>query len=273
MLVEDTAQQIEALEIQGATRVAIESIKALEDIADDVDDQTLQENADRLLETRPTEPALQNAVRFVLETGRFDEALKHFEEAKTAINSYGAELLADDDAVYTHCHSSTVEGIIIEATEHTDIHVYNTETRPRFQGRITAEELSDAGISVDHFVDSAAIKALDGADRMLIGADAVTADGTVYNKIGSRLIAEAAVRRDVPVHVCTDSWKLWQKEAPVAVEERSHDEVWDSPPTNVSIHNPAFEAVPADLIDSIVTELGVLEPDAVADAYHHHYDH
>lgn len=272
MRVEETARKIESLEIQGATSVAVESIRALQRIADDVDEQTLHENAERLLSTRPTEPALQNAIGFVLETGRFDEALDHFSTAKNTINDTGAQLLADDTAVYTHCHSSTAEGIIVEAAGRGDLRVLNTETRPRFQGRITAEELAEEGLKVDHFVDSAAIEALEQADRMLIGADAVTEDGTVYNKIGSRLIAEAADRRDVPVHVCTDSWKFWQKESPVEIEERAHDEVWKGPPDGVTIHNPAFEAVPPSLITSIVTELGNLAPDEFADAFHSAYD-
>lgn len=267
MKVKETARQIEALEIQGATSIAIESIKALKSIADDVDDTELEANAERLLETRPTEPALQNAIQYVLDTKSFDEALDHFKTAKEDINTYGAELIQDDTHIYTHCHSSTVEGILTKAARTQDIHLLNTETRPRFQGRITAEELAEAGIDVDHFVDSAAAVALEQADRMLIGADAVTGSGTAYNKIGSRLIAEAADRRGVPVHVCTDSWKVWKKDTPVEIEERSHEEVWSDAPSQVTIHNPAFEAIPAELIESVVTELGVISPELVADNY------
>lgn len=269
--IEETAQQIEELEIQGATAVAVESVKALQRCwKEEQDDELLHAAADRLLETRPTEPGLQNAVHVAVGAKRFDTALEHFADAKDAINEEGLELFEDGMTVFTHCHSSTAEGAIIHAHERdTELRVRNTETRPVFQGRKTARNLAGSGIEVVHTVDSAAETSLAESDIMAIGADAVTADGTLYNKIGSLMMARSAQTHDVPVYVFTDSWKFAAQTlhgGTVEIEQRDPEEVWPDPPAGVDVRNPAFDAVPAELIDGIVTELGILEPTALADA-------
>ncbi|MDY6777499.1 MAG: hypothetical protein SVU32_02440, partial [Candidatus Nanohaloarchaea archaeon] len=186
MSIEETARKIEELEIQGATRIAIEAVNALQEYADEgASDRELEQAAEKLLDTRPTEPALQNAVASVLEERNFEQVLDHFQDAKHAIADEGASLLQDGSIVYTHCHSSTVAAVLRHAKTQTDFTVRNTETRPVYQGRTTAEELATHGIEVEHYVDAAAKIALENADIMLIGADAITWQGDVYNKVGS----------------------------------------------------------------------------------------
>jgi len=259
MTVEETAQRIRDLEIQGATAVARESIRALQELYETgPTDDDFREAAATLRATRPTEPGLQNALDYVLETHEFTTALDHFDEAQDRIQEEGEQLIPDGGTVYTHCHSSTVRHVIEAAAAEKDVTVANTETRPVFQGRTTAHELVDDGIEVHHFVDSAARQALAMADVMLIGADAITPEGAVYNKIGSRLFSDAAAEMGVPVYVCTDAWKL--ATGGIEVEERSTDEIWEDPPEDVIVHNPAFDRVRPDAIEGIVTELGVLEP-------------
>jgi eIF-2B alpha/beta/delta-like uncharacterized protein len=259
MTVEETARKIRELEIQGATAVARESIRALQELHETgPTDEELQEAAATLRATRPTEPGLQNALDYVLGTRDFSTALEHFDDAQDKIREIGEPLIPDGGTVYTHCHSSTVRHVLEEAAAEKDLTVANTETRPVFQGRKTARELVDDGIEVHHFVDSAAREALGMADVMMIGADAITPEGAVYNKIGSRLFSDAAADVDVPVYVCTDAWKLATEG--IEVEQRDRDEVWEDPPDGVTVHNPAFDRVRPDAIEGIVTEVGVLEP-------------
>ncbi len=270
MTVEETARKITELEIQGATAVARESIRALQELHETgPTDKELQEAASTLRETRPTEPGLQNALDYVLGTHDFATALEHFDDAQDAIRNEGQPLVPEGGTVYTHCHSSTVRHVIETAAEETDVTVANTETRPVLQGRKTARELVDDGIEVHHFVDSAAREALAMADVMMIGADAITPEGAVYNKIGSRLFTDAAAGFDVPVYVCTDAWKLATEG--IEVEQRSQDEVWEDPPDGVTVHNPAFDRVRPDAIEGIVTEVGTLEPAEVRAEIHDAY--
>ena len=141
--------------------------------------------------------------------------------------------------------------------------MHNTETRPLFQGRKTAIELASYKIPVKHYVDSAARMALKKADIMMIGADAITTEGKVINKIGSELIAEAANKIGVPVYICTHSWKFDPETIfgfDEEIEKRAWDEIWPNKPRKVNIDNFAFEKINPALITGIISELGVYRP-------------
>jgi ribose 1,5-bisphosphate isomerase len=190
--------------------------------------------------------------------------LEHFEKAPDMIEEIAAHKIKNKMIVFTHCHSSTVRDALIRAKKQgINFEVHNTETRPVFQGRITAKELAKAGIPVTHYVDSAARLALKKSDLMLLGADAITADGKVINKIGSELIGEVADRYDIPIYICTDSWKfdprtIFGKET--EIEERPAKEIWSGAPKKVKIANYAFEKINPDIITGIITELGIYRP-------------
>lgn len=276
---------IKSLKIQGAQNVAKASIKAIHDILTKSKSKTpkqlskeLNKAKEILLNTRPTEPAMRNALDYITHdlyyldidklkhdvVGRMNYILDHFERAPKVVEDIASQKIKNKMIVFTHCHSSTVTGALIRAKEQgKNFEVHNTETRPLFQGRKTAKELAKAGIKVTTYVDSAARLALKKADIVLIGADAITSEGKVINKIGSELILEVAHRYDVPVYVCTDSWKfdpLTIRGKEVKIEERSPNEVWQKPPKNVKIANYAFERVDPDLITATITELGVYRP-------------
>ena len=98
---------------------------------------------------------------------------------------------------------------------------------------------------------------------MLLGADAVTSEGKVINKIGSELFTEIADRYEVPVYVCTDSWKFDPKSVfgyEEEIEKRKPTEIWPTAPRGVKIANFAFEKVNPDLITGIISELGIYKP-------------
>lgn len=275
MSLEETVRKIRELEIQGATNVAKEGVKAIKRLAQEGKrDKELEESAEKLKDARPTEPGLFNALEYVLTSRDFEGALEHFEKAQERISKNGAEVVSDAEEVYTHCHSSTVVNVIERAYRKEKFAINNTETRPVFQGRKTARELAKRGMQVDHFVDSAARIALVQSDYMLIGADALNSDGDVFNKIGSRMIAESAKHLGVPVYVCTDSWKYHDETEDgekVQVEERESSEVWEEPPEGVNVRNPAFERVPADLIAGIITEFGVVSPEEFSERVNEEY--
>ena len=128
----------------------------------------------------------------------------------------------------THCHSSTVEEIFRKARKKIGM-VYCTETRPLFQGRITAANLAKAGIPVTLIVDSAAERFMHPVDKVFVGCDAVLSNGSIVNKIGTNQVAMAAKKHHNPFFVCTSShcfdpatyFGFEEK-----IEERSPDEIW-----------------------------------------------
>ena len=275
---------IKALKIQGASNIAKGAAKALDIIASDYKDRNkpdlihvLNEAKKILVKTRPTEPAMRNVLNYILfdieiekdvvdaVKQRVKKANEHFDESSEKIALIGEKKILNKGIVFTHCHSSTVVAVLKKAKEKgKNFVVHNTETRPLFQGRITARELSRVGIPVVHYIDSAARLALKKADLMLLGADAITSEGKVINKIGSELFAEVADRYGVPVYICTDSWKFdprsifgYEEE----IEQRTGEEIWPVAPKGVKIDNHAFEKIDPDLVSGIVSELGVLRHD------------
>ena len=277
-------RDIKEIKIQGAVNVAKAAAKAISIITDENRSRPKQEILSNLnqakqvlLKTRPTEPAMRNVLNYLffkLETKeeimeelskKQDYITKHFDNSEETIAKIGAKKVGDKDVVFIHCHSSTVVEVLKKAKkEKKRFKVHNTETRPLFQGRLTARELARAGIPVVHFVDSGGRLALKEADIMLIGADAITSEGKIINKIGSEMFAEFADKYDVPVYICADSWKFdpqsvfgYEEE----IEKRSAKEVWINAPKGVLIDNRAFEKIDPDLIAGIISELGVYKPE------------
>jgi ribose 1,5-bisphosphate isomerase len=284
---EKTLKDIKSVKIQGAENVAKASMEAL--IAYFSKKKFKKASAfasrfsytsKRLMKTRPTEPLLRNSIRFVIKEmgsegepeelvkrmfGACRQALYHYEITEKSIADMGSNKIENGMKIFTHCHSSSVTGALRRAKEKgTNFAVCNTETRPLFQGRITAKELAKAKIPVKHFIDSGARIALKEADLMFIGADAITSEGKVINKIGSEMFAIIAEKYGVPVYVLADSWKFDPKSIygiPEPIERRSSREVWDKPPRGVGIQNIAFERVDPDLLAAIISELGVYTPE------------
>jgi ribose 1,5-bisphosphate isomerase len=276
-------EDIKNLKIQGAQNIAKASVQALQLAARDIRHErkvdqihTLNRTKKILFKTRPTEPAMRNTLNYILNnieeadhiyheiTKRIKEVNQHFKFVRNKIAQIGTKKIREGMIVFTHCHSSSVIEILKQAkTQGKRFVVHNTETRPRFQGRITAQELVRVGVPVVHYVDSAARLALKKADIMLIGADAITTEGKIINKIGSELMAEVAEKWDVSLYVCTDSWKFDPKSIfgyEETIEKRDPKEVWPTAPKGVKINNFAFEKINPDLITGIISELGIYKP-------------
>ncbi len=278
-------RDIKDLKIQGARNVAKEACRALGEVAVESKAKTkdaflgeLNKAKEILFSTRPTEPFMRNSLNYLIYNIKGDtvadlknnfsfsvmDLLKSIKAAERNTARIGARKIKDDMIIFTHCHSSTVMDILFEAWDSGKrFRVHNTETRPRFQGRKTARELAERGIPVELYVDSAARFALKKADFMLIGADAITTEGIVINKIGSEMFAEVANERSIPVYSCTHSWKFdpltvfgYEEE----IEKRRASEIWENAPKGVKISNYAFEKVSPNTMSGIISELGIYKP-------------
>ena len=247
---------IKSIKIQGAENIAKTGLKALKLKSD-------KNSIKKLITARPTEPCLRNAIKFAKKYS-IEDSLNHFELAEYIIPKLGSKIIKNNFTIFTHCHSSTVISILLQAKkEHKKFIVHNTETRPLFQGRITAKELSKANIKVNHFIDSGARIALKKANLMLIGCDAITSKGKIINKIGSEMMAEIAKQNSIPVYVCTNSWKFDPSAKfsfDSGIEKRQEKEIWQNHPKNVKIYNYAFEQINPKLITGIISELGIYSP-------------
>ncbi len=212
----------------------------------------------KLLSLRPTEPMMENVLDMAEKEKSLKEIHKHFKEAQDKINKKVFKLIKNNDVIFTHCHSTNVVNALIYAKKKgKKFEVYNTETRPLYQGRQTAKELRRAGIKVTMFVDSAFGVALSKeqgtkkADKVFLGADALLKN-RIINKIGSEVIARIAKQEKIPVYVIADSWKTTKKQVPI--EQRKLNEVWSKAPQGIKLKNPAFEFVDSKYIKKIISE-------------------
>ena len=251
------ARDIKSVKIQGARNIAKRALYAYNLIPTKASKQ-------KLCSLRPTEPMLHRVLAEA-EKQPYSKILKHFDSAQEKINKHTLKLVKNSDVIFTHCHSTNVVNALINAKKRgKKFEVYNTETRPLFQGRKTARELKRAGIKVTQFVDSALGVALSKeqdtkkADKVFLGADAITKKGAI-NKIGSEVIAQIAKNQKIPVYIIADSWKF--SKTKVELEKRNLAEIWKRVPKNIRIKNLSFEFVPKKYIKGIVSEYGVLSFD------------
>lgn len=199
-------------------------------------------------------------------------------DANKTMGQFGADLLENNSVVLTHCNAGalatagfgTALGVIRQGYQDGKIkHVYVDETRPWLQGaRLTAWELMQEQIPMTLQADSAAalLMASGKLDWIIVGADRIAANGDVANKIGTYSLAVLAKYHKVKVMVVaptsTIDWDI-QDGSLIPIEQRDSSEVtqiqgeWLAP-ENVKAVNPAFDVTPADLIDAIVTEAGVI---------------
>ncbi|MGC8556379.1 MAG: hypothetical protein ACP5NG_05200, partial [Conexivisphaera sp.] len=198
---DETIARIASGRIYGSTEVALAVLEDLRDEASSRDARGfahfLADYVPKYLAARPTSIALLNALReflaqYLEEARRGNppaEAVPRIVEsiaaerraAKAAIASVGARRLRDGESIMIHSYSRTVMGIIRRAAEDLGLRltVYVTESRPIGEGLAAAEELSrlGGGIRVRVLVDSAVRYFMKDVDRVIVGADAVAANG------------------------------------------------------------------------------------------------
>jgi ribose 1,5-bisphosphate isomerase len=187
----------------------------------------------------------------------------------------GAKRIKDGTTVFTHCHSSTVTRLIAKAkAQGKNFKVICTETRPAFQGRITAKELVGLGIDTTFIVDSAARTFMSNVDIVVVGADAITSEGNVVNKIGTGGIAVLAREARVPLYVVSELLKfdpLTLKGEYEKIEQRTPAEVWSEAPANLNVRNPAFDVTPNRYISGIICEEGIIAPQSIVEVMRKRY--
>jgi len=300
---EKVAIAIKALKIQGARRIAKAAVEALAAAAKKSKAKTSGElhsdllvAADNLAGARETEPMLRNYLDDLLSVVKAREgtgvaALKamlakkqediigDMEASVARIAYYGADALPKECTVLVHCHSTTLMSILkLAHRQGKKLKVYCTETRPRYQGRMSAEELAGAGLDVTLIVDSAAggILSSNKVDFALFGADAITARGELLNKVGTYQIALAAKKAGAKVFSAAELHKYDPKTEggrEEMVEERDIRELADGiammgrwKKTGVKLRNPAFDKTPPELINAFITEEGLVAPENIPDA-------
>jgi translation initiation factor eIF-2B subunit delta len=228
----------------------------------------------QLVKSRPSMAPMANKIGYLLH--KLDNIID-LAEYRVSIDNFGLEiinsntknkkliadnlknLVGDVNSVFTYSYSDTVAFVIKEIGFN---RIIVTESRPMLEGKLLAKELGEEGFDVLLLVDAAMDKYISNADFCLVGADSVQYDGSIINKIGSKLLAYTAKEHGLPFYVICDSSKfnvlnyLGQE---IEILDKSSEEI-SKPLENVTIKNPYFEIIPSRLITSVITELGSMQP-------------
>jgi methylthioribose-1-phosphate isomerase len=198
--------------------------------------------------------------------------------ANQRMGELGASCLGKGTSVLTHCNTGslatggygTALGVIRSAFAAQQLsHVYADETRPWLQGsRLTAWELQQDHIPVTLIADSAAAYLMQQqkVQWVIVGADRITANGDVANKIGTYNLAVNARHHGVKFMVVAPTSTIdmqLNSGSDIPIEQRDSAEVLTFrghavSPSGAAAWNPAFDITPAALIDFLVTERGIV---------------
>lgn len=206
--------------------------------------------------------------------------LKEDEKTCRRIGEHGASLVPRRAKVLTHCNTGalatggegTAQAVITRAaSQGKQVTVYVDETRPLLQGaRLAAWELMKAGIDVTLITDNTAafLMQQNKIDLIVVGADRISTNGDVANKVGTYNLAVLAEKHRIPMYVAgpTSSidFDLVSGDS-IPIEERDPREVTEGfgrriAPAGVRVYSPAFDVTPHELITAIITEFGILRP-------------
>jgi methylthioribose-1-phosphate isomerase len=254
--------------------------------------QAIQADLNLLAKARPTAVNLRWAVeqmRGIINSGIAGDPVPkllaeaqrlHAEDisANRRMGELGAALIEKGSGVLTHCNTGalatggygTALGVVRAGFAAGKIKsVFANETRPWLQGaRLTVWELVQEGIPATLIADSAGSYLMKQGKVawVIVGADRIAANGDTANKIGTYMMAVAARHHGVNFMVVAPTSTVDMNTpdgAAIPIETRAEAEVLNfggtrTAPEGTQAWNPAFDITPAELIDAIVTEKGVV---------------
>jgi len=265
----EVAEAIRTLAIRGAPSIGVAAAYGLALAAERGED--LDAAFSTLAASRPTAVNLRWALEAMRDDPTRERAERlHADEVERCrrMGAHAAGLFPAGARVLTHCNAGALAtagygsalGAVRAAAEAGRVeHVWVGETRPLLQGsRLTAWELEQLGIPFAVIADSAAASfmARGEVDLVVTGADRIAANGDTANKVGTYGLAVAAAHHGLPLVVVAPTSTLdpaARTGADIPIEERDPGEL----SSDFAARNPAFDVTPADLVQAIVTELGV----------------
>jgi len=284
-MIDETAEEIAAMQTHSSSVVAVKAAQALRELLDreypTVDEylRALERNSDALRRANRSHASLHTTQRAVVEQVREAEpetvaaakqatdeaivaAVERVEQGKRRAAVEVQALLADGATILTHDYSTTVLAAVEHAIEDgASFTVYVREARPRYLGRKMARSLAafDA-VETRLIVDGASGHYLPECDRVLVGMSCIVGD-QLYNRVGTYPLAATAADAGVPMTTVGSAAKVIDGGFGFENDYRPASEVMREPAEGFTVENPAYDATPVRLLDSVVTGEGVFDPE------------
>ena len=307
---EDVIQAIKLMRVRGAPLIGVASAFGIAlAMNNDSSDESLKRAAISLKTSRPTAVNLEWAVNQILEHLKgydfhhrsnaawlyanqlAEQDIKTNKDIGRAGLSLLKEIKSSPLNILTHCnagwlatidHGTALSPIYQAVEDGIDIHVWVDETRPRNQGmNLTAWELTQANIPHTIISDNTGglLMQQGKVDCVMVGADRISVDGQVCNKIGTYLKALAAKAHNIPFYVAaplsTVDINFMGEHHPFEIECRNPDELLKIKGLNSNgtisevqiglsnAYNPAFDITPPEYISMIICEKGSYTPNSI----------
>lgn len=280
-MIDETAEEIADMQTHSSSVVAVKAARALRELTDEEFPtmaeyrRALERNSRALRRANPSHASLQNTQQQIVDAvdaaapetiaeaqqvtdDTIDRVIEQVESGKQRAAEAATNLLVDEATLLTHDYSSTVLAAISRAVEAgAEFTVYVTEARPRYLGRKMARRLGEIdGVEAHLIVDSASGHYLPEVDRVVVGMDCIVEE-TLYNRVGTYPLAATANDVGVPVTTVGSAAKLVETGFAFENEIRAASEVMLEPVERFTIDNPAYDATPLRLLESVVTDDGI----------------
>ncbi len=261
------ARALRSDRVRGAMQLAARAVEMLPQLLQHEPTRDVRAVVRALAMARPSMVAIANAVALSAaplirgEIGR--EALAARADAHLARWMQEGEVLSRTalshipTVVLTYSNASTTRAALLMHKARL-ASVIVPEGRPIDDGKRLAETLAAAGIPITTITEAQFGAWVPQVEAIIVGADTVGPDGSVYNHMGTATLALLAREHGVPMVSLTHTLKIAPFDRPEdTAEENDPAEIWANPPPGVAVRNLTFDRTPPDRI-TVVTERGVL---------------
>ncbi|KAJ4472199.1 eukaryotic translation initiation factor 2B delta subunit [Lentinula aciculospora] len=192
--------------------------------------------------------------------------------ADEVIEDLAVKKIKDEDVVLTYARSSLVEKIILRAHSlNKRFSVIVVDSRPLLEGKALLHSLTSTvpPIPCTYALLPALPSLITDADIVLLGAHSLHANGSVYSRAGTAMVAMLAKEHTVPVMLCCETYKFSET---VMLDGFGKNELAPtkfspaSPKSNSNLEvlNPLYDSTPASCITAVVTEVGLIPPTSIS---------
>ncbi|NHI92488.1 MAG: hypothetical protein EAX96_08285 [Candidatus Lokiarchaeota archaeon] len=218
-----------------------------------------------------------NFTEFLIGITSIHKNMKKIDDAaQNKINKIILDKVPDNSVVLTHSYSSiTTNALKYLVKNRKNIEFIVTESRPINEGRLVVKELINYA-PITYILDSAIGYCMKQkkVNFILLGADTVTIDGDLINKVGTYPLAVLARDLKSPIYSLCNKWKFNVREfvdKKIIIESRPSSEVWTpnlKESKNLTIKNYYFDITPGNLITSYITGSGEIQPEKIKEIIH-----
>ncbi|MGQ9731225.1 MAG: NUDIX domain-containing protein [Candidatus Zipacnadales bacterium] len=250
-----TARRLTADRIGGATALACECLKALRRLSDGSE---LRRAACAFAALRPSMGVIPHLmVRFLAAPKEWQALLDELADATRQAATKAAEALYKAERVLTYSASSVCEQALRRWAAHKPTReVIVSESRPMNEGVWLAERLANAGLNVRLVTEAQLGLVIREVDALLVGADAITEENVLLNKVGTAMLVGMAQQAGTATYAVCQTHKITPPGWPVSLERQEPADIL--PPGMFRVQNTAFDATPLKQFTGIVTEQGEL---------------